>query len=63
MSPRAHRLLFFIDPIESSSYPVTETGYALLYRAFLRARASGGEVYVAYPDATPTVSPRGAILA
>ncbi|MEY4508281.1 MAG: hypothetical protein RLZZ450_403 [Pseudomonadota bacterium] len=30
MSQRAHRLLFFIDPIESSSYPVTETGYALL---------------------------------
>lgn len=59
MSHRAHRLLFFIDPIESSSYPVTETGYALLYRAFLRAQASGGEVYVAYPDATPRVSPRG----
>lgn len=60
MSHRAHRLLFFIDPIESSSYPVTETGYALLYRAFLRAQASGGEVYVAYPDAAPRVSARGA---
>ncbi|MET0284170.1 MAG: hypothetical protein ABW352_06860 [Polyangiales bacterium] len=50
------RLLFFIDPIESSSHPATETGYALLYRAFLRARLRGGEVYVAYPDAELSVS-------
>lgn len=55
-----HRLLFFIDPIESSSYPVTETGYALLYRAFTRALAEGGEVWVAYPDAPFSVTVRAA---
>jgi hypothetical protein len=44
------KLLFFIDRIERSSYPVTETGYALLYRAWLRSRSAGGEIYVAYPD-------------
>lgn len=42
---------FFIDPIELSSYPVTETGYALLYRAWLRCQAEGGEIYIVYPDA------------
>jgi len=53
------RILFFIDRIESSSYPVTETGYALTYRAFLRARETGGEVYVAYPDTHCTKPARG----
>jgi hypothetical protein len=31
-----NRISLFIDRIEHSSYPVTETGYALAYRAFLR---------------------------
>lgn len=44
------RWVFFIDHIEDSSYPVTETGYAMLYRAWRRARASGGKVYVVYPE-------------
>ena len=45
------RYVFFIDRIEDSSYPVSETGYALVHRAWLRAQADGGEVYVVYPDA------------
>jgi hypothetical protein len=59
MGHAAQRLLFFIDPVEGSSYPATETGYAMVYRAFVRAEATGGEVYVAYPDAAPVVSLRG----
>ena len=43
--------VFFIDPIEGSSYPVTETGYALLYRAFQRLQAEDIELFVVYPDA------------
>src|SRR5262245_11359533 len=49
---KPNRILMLIDRIEHSSYPVTETGYALTYRAFLRAAAQGGEVFVAYPDST-----------
>ena len=49
VAPR--RYVFFIDRIEDSSYPVTETGYALVHRAWLRAQADGGEVFVVYPDA------------
>jgi hypothetical protein len=51
------KLLFFIDRIEHSSYPVTETGYALLYRAWQRAQHDGTQIYVAYPgtDWTETV--------
>ena len=49
-NPRHRRTVFFIDPIEASSYPVTETGYALLYRAWVRAQEDGGTVYTVYPD-------------
>jgi hypothetical protein len=50
MTTRADRTwLFFIDRIEESSYPVTETGYALLYRAWQRSQADGSQIYVAYP--------------
>ena len=48
--PTARRLVFFIDPISASSYPVTETGYALLHRAWARAQADGDVIYVVYPD-------------
>lgn len=58
---KSTRSLFLIDRIEESSYPVTETGYALTYRAFLRAAASGGEVYVAYPDSTWMQAPNGSV--
>jgi hypothetical protein len=44
------KLLFLIDRIEDSSYPVTETGYAMVYRAWMRALSGSGEIYVAYPD-------------
>ena len=50
LSSPKRTLVFFIDPIEASSYPVTETGYALLYRAWCRAEADGDAVYVVYPD-------------
>ncbi len=57
--------LLFIDPIEQSSYPVSETGYALMYRAWQRAQHDGAEVYAVYPDtrlwtrgATVTAGPR-----
>jgi hypothetical protein len=61
MQPR--RLLFLIDRIESSSYPVTETGYAMLYRAWSRAQQSGDEIYVAYPDTPWTQAPHGSVFA
>ena len=48
---RRRKTLFFIDPIEASSYPVTETGYGMLYRAWARAEQDGGEVYAVYPNA------------
>lgn len=51
------KVLCLIDRIEDSSYPVTETGYALVYRAWLR----GAEVYVAYPDAGWRETPAGAL--
>ena len=51
------RLLCLIDRIEDSSYPVTETGYALAYRAWER----GAEVYLAYPDAAWRESAAGAL--
>ncbi|MEM6926985.1 MAG: hypothetical protein AAF602_08665 [Myxococcota bacterium] len=41
------RVLFFVDPIERCSYPVTETGYALLYRTWGRLAEVGGQVFVA----------------
>ncbi|MEO1230259.1 MAG: hypothetical protein AAFZ18_15255 [Myxococcota bacterium] len=44
------RWIFFIDRIEASSYPVTETGYALLYRAWSRAREVGASIHIVYPD-------------
>ena len=47
---KKRRVVFFIDPIELSSYPVTETGYALLYRAWLRAVQDGDSVFVVYPN-------------
>jgi len=50
MNDCPQKLLFFIDRIEHSSYPVTETGYALVYRAWMRALSNCSEVYVAYPD-------------
>jgi hypothetical protein len=46
------KLVFFIDRIERSSYPVTETGYALVHRAWLRARTGGADVFIVYPEAT-----------
>lgn len=46
------KLLFLIDRIEHSSYPVTETGYGLLYRAWQRAQSDGTQIYVAYPGAS-----------
>jgi hypothetical protein len=56
-----HRYVIFIDRIEDSSYPVTETGYALVHRAWQRAQVTGGEVYVVYPEAVPYRRPgRGA---
>ncbi|HKP64867.1 MAG TPA: hypothetical protein VJV78_49380 [Polyangiales bacterium] len=61
MQPR--RLLFLIDRIESSSYPVTETGYAMLYRAWTRAQKRGDELYVAYPDTPWTQAPNGSVHA
>jgi len=51
--------LFFIDRIEESSYPVTETGYALLYRAWSRSQADGSQIYVAYPDCVWTETSSG----
>lgn len=51
-STNPRTLVFFIDPIEHSSYPVTETGYAMVYRAWRRARNNGDQVYVVYPGAT-----------
>ena len=42
-------IVFFIDPIEASSYPVTETGYAMVYRAWRRAVRCGDRVFVVYP--------------
>lgn len=50
---RPRKLVFFIDRIEHSSYPVTETGYALVHRAWLRARSTQDEIFVVYPDALP----------
>ena len=47
----ARTLVFCIDPIEGSSYPVTETGYAMVYRSWERAMNNGDGVYVVYPDA------------
>ena len=56
------KLLFLIDRIEDSSYPVTETGYALLYRAWMRALSGSGEVYVAYPDSPWSLSSQGELI-
>lgn len=52
-------LVFFIDPIEGSSYPVSETGYAMVYRAWRRAVERGDEVFVVYPrpPAAPATNP------
>lgn len=44
------RVLFFVDPIEASSYPVTETGYALLYRMWGRLSEGSGQGFVALPE-------------
>ena len=51
-------LVFFLDPIENSSYPVTETGYALMHRAFIRSQWDGDQIFVVYPDATLHYAPR-----
>ncbi|MEL7367820.1 MAG: hypothetical protein AAFN74_02825 [Myxococcota bacterium] len=48
----SRKTLLFIDPIEESSYPVTETGYALLYRAWARAQDDDGQVFAVYPNTT-----------
>lgn len=56
------KLLFLIDRIEDSSYPVTETGYALMYRAWMRALSGSGEIYVAYPDSPWTLSNQGELI-
>ncbi|HET8937141.1 MAG TPA: hypothetical protein VFN67_27055 [Polyangiales bacterium] len=56
------KLLFLIDRIEDSSYPVTETGYALMYRAWMRALSGSGEIYVAYPDSPWTLSRQGELI-
>jgi hypothetical protein len=53
------KLLFLIDRIEHSSYPVTETGYALVYRAWMRSLSGSGEIYVAYPDSPWSLSRSG----
>lgn len=59
---RAERkLLFFIDRIEHSSYPVTETGYALLYRAWQRSKFEGTQIYVSYPGASWMETPSGGL--
>lgn len=55
------KLLFFIDRIEESSYPVTETGYALLYRAWKRAQADGSQIYVCYPGTSWVETPNGGL--
>jgi hypothetical protein len=56
------KLLFLIDRIEDSSYPVTETGYAMVYRAWMRSLSGLGEIYVAYPDSPWTTSNRGELV-
>lgn len=56
------KLLFLIDRIEDSSYPVTETGYALVYRAWMRALSGSGEIYVAYPDSPWSLSNQGELI-
>ena len=43
-------LLFFIHRIYHSSYPLTETGYSLLYRALMPSLSDDSEIYVTYPD-------------
>lgn len=53
----ARTLVFFLDPIESSSYPVTETGYALMHRAYERAKLDGDNLFVVYPDTTLRYAP------
>jgi len=66
MTHRTHRperkLLFFIDRIEESSYPVTETGYALLYRAWQRSQQDGSQIYVAYPGAAWSETENGGLF-
>ena len=62
MTHSARKLLFFIDRIEHSSYPVTETGYALLYRAWMRALSDDSEIYVTYPDSDWHESPDGELF-
>ncbi|MEN0068346.1 MAG: hypothetical protein AAGA48_39870 [Myxococcota bacterium] len=57
------RILFFNDPIEGSSYPVTETGYAMLYRAWGRALAGGGEVFLAAADPRLQTAGQASVLA
>ncbi|MBX2812578.1 MAG: hypothetical protein KTR25_12240 [Myxococcales bacterium] len=42
-------LLVFLDPIEACSYPVTESGYALLHRLWHRCGRTQDTIYVAYP--------------
>lgn len=56
------KLLFLIDRIEDSSYPVTETGYALVYRAWMRALSGSGQIYVAYPDSPWSLSSQGELI-
>jgi len=61
-NPRDERkLLFCIDRIEHSSYPVTETGYGLLYRAWLRAQSDGTQIFVTYPGAAWHESEQGGL--
>ena len=50
------RWFFFIDPIEASSYPVTETGYAMLYRAWCRRDDEDDAIYVVYPHTAFSLS-------
>jgi hypothetical protein len=56
------KLLFLIDRIEDSSYPVTETGYALVYRAWMRTLSGSGQIYVAYPDSPWSLSSQGELI-
>lgn len=44
-------LLVFIDPIQESSYPVTESGYALVHRLWMNVQHQGDSLFIAYPNA------------
>ena len=45
-----NKIVLFLDPIECCSYPVTETGYGLLYRLWQRAKQA--EIWLVYPEST-----------